>query len=177
MRGPRQPRATGGSASWHTESTRPRGCGRRDGLRHHGCASVLAQQDWARRWLLLLLQMWTHALVGAKQHVSHSTKSKKIVEPFLDLCVSSLRRGHANLLCIVPILTDVPKDTQDYRVLGLYRAAPERDPAYGSPQIQAHQQSTHTNPYQTQTYTIKLQEDWAGLAPRGGTEAGCVHIG
>lgn len=24
----------------------------------------------------------------------------------LDLCVSSLRRGHANLLCIVPILTD-----------------------------------------------------------------------
>ena len=24
----------------------------------------------------------------------------------LDLCVSSLRRGHANLLCIVPNLTD-----------------------------------------------------------------------
>ena len=33
--------------------------------------------------------------------------TKKILEPFLDLCVSSLRRGHANLLCIVPILTDV----------------------------------------------------------------------
>ena len=30
---------------------------------------------------------------------------KKNLEPFLDLCVSSLRRGHANLLCIVPILT------------------------------------------------------------------------
>jgi len=29
------------------------------------------------------------------------------LEPFLDLCVSSLREGHANLLCIVPILTDV----------------------------------------------------------------------
>jgi hypothetical protein len=28
---------------------------------------------------------------------------------FLDLCVSSLRRGHANLLCIVPILTDDPR--------------------------------------------------------------------
>ena len=27
----------------------------------------------------------------------------------LDLCVSSLRRGHANLLCIVPILTDDPQ--------------------------------------------------------------------
>jgi hypothetical protein len=35
---------------------------------------------------------------------------QKILEPFLDLCVSSLRRGHANLLCIVPILSDVPKD-------------------------------------------------------------------
>ena len=31
--------------------------------------------------------------------------SKKI-DTLLDLCVSSLRRGHANLLCIVPILTD-----------------------------------------------------------------------
>ena len=30
--------------------------------------------------------------------------------PFLDLCVSSLeRKGHANLLCIVPILSDVPE--------------------------------------------------------------------
>ena len=28
---------------------------------------------------------------------------------FPDLCVSSLRRGHANLLCIVPILTDDPR--------------------------------------------------------------------
>ena len=27
----------------------------------------------------------------------------------LDLCVSSLRRGHANLLCVVPILTDDPR--------------------------------------------------------------------
>jgi hypothetical protein len=27
----------------------------------------------------------------------------------LDLCVSSLRRGHANLLCSVPILTDDPR--------------------------------------------------------------------
>ena len=32
-------------------------------------------------------------------------KIKKLVT-LLDLCVSSLRRGHANLLCIVPILTD-----------------------------------------------------------------------
>ncbi len=33
--------------------------------------------------------------------------------PFLDLCVSSLRRGHANLLCIVPILSDVSEETED----------------------------------------------------------------
>ena len=37
--------------------------------------------------------------------------SQKILEPFLDLCVSSLREGHANLLCIVPILTDVAEAT------------------------------------------------------------------
>ncbi len=30
--------------------------------------------------------------------------------PFLDLCVSSSRRGHANLLCIVPILSDVSEE-------------------------------------------------------------------
>ena len=38
-------------------------------------------------------------------------QSQKILEPFLDLCVSSLREGHANLLCIVPILTDVAEAT------------------------------------------------------------------
>ena len=33
----------------------------------------------------------------------------KKLSTLLDLCVSSLRRGHANLLCIVPILTDDPR--------------------------------------------------------------------
>ena len=32
----------------------------------------------------------------------------------LDLCVSSLRRGHANLLCIVPILTDDPRRESEW---------------------------------------------------------------
>ena len=41
-------------------------------------------------------------------------KVKKKFGPFLDLCVSSLRRGHANLLCIVPILSDVPEGTVGY---------------------------------------------------------------
>ena len=34
----------------------------------------------------------------------------------LDLCVSSLRRGHANLLCIVPIFTDDPEGFQELNV-------------------------------------------------------------
>ena len=38
-------------------------------------------------------------------------KKTKKFGPFLDLCVSSLRRGHANLLCIVPILSDVSEET------------------------------------------------------------------
>ena len=33
-------------------------------------------------------------------------RGAKNLVTLLDLCVSSLRRGHANLLCIVPILSD-----------------------------------------------------------------------
>ena len=44
-------------------------------------------------------------------HSSGQGRQKKL-EPFLDLCVSSLREGHANLLCIVPILRDVTEVTQ-----------------------------------------------------------------
>ena len=39
----------------------------------------------------------------------HYLFSTKNCVTLLDLCVSSLRRGHANLLCIVPILTDDPR--------------------------------------------------------------------
>ncbi len=42
-------------------------------------------------------------------HICHDqilAASMLIFLDFLDLCVSSLRRGHANLLCIVPILSD-----------------------------------------------------------------------
>ena len=35
--------------------------------------------------------------------------AKNKLVTLLDLCVSSLRRGHANLLCIVPTLTDDPR--------------------------------------------------------------------
>ena len=40
--------------------------------------------------------------------VAEAKDVKKLGTP-LDLCVSSLRRGHANLLCIVPILSDDPR--------------------------------------------------------------------
>ena len=46
---------------------------------------------------------WGGVEIGKKR--KRSNKSSTL----LDLCVSSLRRGHANLLCIVPILTDVPR--------------------------------------------------------------------
>jgi hypothetical protein len=36
----------------------------------------------------------------------------------LDLCVSSLRRGHANLLCIIPILTDDPRSESEKSLAG-----------------------------------------------------------
>ena len=40
----------------------------------------------------------------------------------LDLCVSSLRRGHANLLCIVPILSDDPRRESDLKsIYGLMK--------------------------------------------------------
>ena len=51
-----------------------------------------------------------------------STWTKKL-GTLLDLCVSSLRRGHANLLCIVPILSDDPRRKSNRglqnRVMGL----------------------------------------------------------
>ena len=33
----------------------------------------------------------------------------RVLFTLLDLCVSSVRRGHANILCIVPILRDGPR--------------------------------------------------------------------
>ena len=38
----------------------------------------------------------------------------------LDLCVSSLSRGHANLLCIVPILTDDPRRESELIYIYIY---------------------------------------------------------
>jgi len=46
---------------------------------------------------------------AARATIASSSKgNKKEMFALLDLSVSSLRRGHANLLCIVPILMDDP---------------------------------------------------------------------
>ena len=51
---------------------------------------------------------WEWWVEGQWLQMGRMIKGKKS-STLLDLCVSSLRRGHANLLCIVPILTDVPR--------------------------------------------------------------------
>ena len=50
-----------------------------------------------------------HLHVGRSEGRNHPNPSRPILDTLLDLCVSSLRRGHANLLCIVPILSDDPR--------------------------------------------------------------------
>ena len=47
-------------------------------------------------------------MVSVHEELASEIEIKKF-DTLLDLCVSSLRRGHANLLCIVPILTDDPR--------------------------------------------------------------------
>jgi len=53
---------------------------------------------------------------------THQTKGKhsnqKKLVTLLDLCVSSLRRGRANLLCIVPILSDDPEGNPGFAAHG-----------------------------------------------------------
>ena len=54
----------------------------------------------------------SHVAVGVPYHAvsgaARTLAARKKIHTLLDLCVSSLRRSHANLLCIVPILTDDP---------------------------------------------------------------------
>ena len=59
--------------------------------------------------------------VLVKEAFRFEGKKEKKFGPFLDLCVSSLRRGHANLLCLVPILSDVPEGTLLYSFVLLYK--------------------------------------------------------
>ena len=57
--------------------------------------------------------------IHGSAHTSTLAKVTNKLLTLLDLCVSSLRRGHANLLCIVPILTDDPR-RESGKVLGMF---------------------------------------------------------
>ena len=61
--------------------------------------------DLTRHYIALVL----HYIPYNALHNSIAYTTPKKLFTLLDLCVSSLRRGHANLLCIVPILTDDPR--------------------------------------------------------------------
>ena len=53
----------------------------------------------------------------------------------LDMCMSSLRRGHANILCIVPILTDDPR--RESREVWLMVSSLDLPPRYRQPNLPA----------------------------------------
>ena len=49
-----------------------------------------------------------HSRPSGNEHAAACFSKEKMIT-FFDLCKSSLRRGHFNLLCIVPLLTDDPR--------------------------------------------------------------------
>jgi len=54
--------------------------------------------------------MLSKILKRTSKFLNNKLKDQKNFYTLLDLSVSSLRRGHANLLCIVPILADDLKE-------------------------------------------------------------------
>jgi hypothetical protein len=64
---------------------------------------------WRRTQKRALWRALANTLVSLLARIPQGRALQKKLFTLLDLCVSSLRRGHANLLCIVPILTDDPR--------------------------------------------------------------------
>ena len=63
------------------------------------------EKDRSKKKMQLFIS--TYSTLKKQNRIAQSQfKSDKKIVYFLNLCVSSLRRDHANLLCIVPILTD-----------------------------------------------------------------------
>jgi len=73
---------------------------------------VVYQVAWSVACNLFLFHLLLAPVSGSRTNTLHA---KSPTTYFLDLCVSSLREGHANLLCIVPILTDVTEVTAQIR--------------------------------------------------------------
>ena len=75
-----------------------------------GAQSARSLKMWSSTGCLAKEIVYTSSLWrGPSQCVGPMGGSPKKLFTLLDLCVSSLRRGHANLLYIVPILTDDPR--------------------------------------------------------------------
>ena len=72
--------------------------------------TVHIRKDQATASRATVAMFWRATATNETSQTSFSRNfCKKKLCTLLDLCVSSLRRGHANLLCIVPILTDDPR--------------------------------------------------------------------
>ena len=74
-----------------------------------GSTNWLAGTVFLAFWYFLCFEWYANQFgytIKQKQNKTNKQKKKWYI---LDLCVSSLRRGHANLLCIVPILADDPR--------------------------------------------------------------------
>ena len=76
----------------------------------HVYSDIVRALGAVRTGMLLFVSFLPARWLSTK-NVAASSAAQQIEKwlPLLDLCVSSLRRGHANLLCIVPILTDDPR--------------------------------------------------------------------
>ena len=68
--------------------------------------------------LKLSFAMWNFCCGKTRPGGEGCGRVRKKLFTLLDLCVSSLRRGHANLLCIVPILTDDPRRESKLEIFG-----------------------------------------------------------
>ena len=81
-----------------------------------GGPAVVADRIWLHRVLVAIslrhkdTEQLMNYFLACMSWLAHELARKgmyvKTLFTLLDLCVSSLRRGHANLLCVVPILTD-----------------------------------------------------------------------
>ena len=58
----------------------------------------------------VLFSILTQPIAGNTHGAVEQLSEYKEMFTLLDLCASSLRRGNANLLCIVPILSDDPRE-------------------------------------------------------------------
>ena len=68
-------------------------------------------------WLPTNNKAYVLVRLAAFAEVGEVCMNAKKLFTLLDLCVSSLRRGHANLLCIVPILLYVLPEEHVYRCM------------------------------------------------------------